>query len=315
MTVSVAKYQGRFDSVIIQPIPFVTTPTSVSGIITLPAKSTMIAEYSIPYILDSADFQTLMQTLTYNPANTFQTLSELLNISIDSVKTLIISSKLSTNFSIKNWQPDYGGIIPTIKIILPATIDTISINESRLNSINFPGYILASTTNIYLPDTIFHYGAGFKVGYMSGDSITTRVFSNDSLIYSDSTYGRHINNRHPMITGMVGGFVPNTRDSLHLLRFEHIPGEHTDTASELNQPIQISVYPNPASENIQISLSNRSAGIKANLYNISGQIVQSIGMYNESVETMDLSNISNGAYIIVISNGETQISRKIIVSH
>lgn len=75
----------------------------------------------------------------------------------------------------------------------------------------------------------------------------------------------------------------------------------------------INIYPNPAKNilNIKLSFDLNNAEIK--IYNRLGQIIKIISHINNrniSIETFDLSN---GAYFIILQNGNKQFSKKFII--
>jgi len=70
----------------------------------------------------------------------------------------------------------------------------------------------------------------------------------------------------------------------------------------------IHIYPNPVSELARISTQLELE--KAVIYNISGQIVQTIP---NPTEIIDVSSFSKGLYIIALYTAEGLVSKKLIV--
>jgi len=75
---------------------------------------------------------------------------------------------------------------------------------------------------------------------------------------------------------------------------------------------QIRVFPNPAKNEIHLdsNQSNQSKIYKIAIYNLLGEIVFSS---NQFTETIPLTNLSSGIYVIKISAPEFEISKKLVV--
>jgi hypothetical protein len=70
----------------------------------------------------------------------------------------------------------------------------------------------------------------------------------------------------------------------------------------------IKVYPNPTTDYIVIS--GLSGSSKAEIYNVTGQLIQETTFTNET--RMDLS-LAAGVYLVKVSNGNQSLTRKIVV--
>lgn len=79
--------------------------------------------------------------------------------------------------------------------------------------------------------------------------------------------------------------------------------QHTSLLIEEQTESQISLYPNPASDFIQVNCFNMSAGEFFELYDINGRILLSQG-YDGTYFQIDLRELQSGIYMLrVISNG------------
>jgi Secretion system C-terminal sorting domain len=76
------------------------------------------------------------------------------------------------------------------------------------------------------------------------------------------------------------------------------------------QELDISVYPNPARENINIVTSEQT---KMTIYDIQGKIVETLDIYS-SLTSVDVSNLSRGTYTLVFeANGTLAKRMKIVI--
>ncbi|MFV8357948.1 T9SS type A sorting domain-containing protein [Flavobacterium sp. XS1P32] len=75
---------------------------------------------------------------------------------------------------------------------------------------------------------------------------------------------------------------------------------------------KIILYPNPTKNEIHLDIDEtiRNEIKKISIYNVLGQEVFSSNKY---VQTIQISNISSGKYMIKISTSEFEISKKLIV--
>lgn len=71
----------------------------------------------------------------------------------------------------------------------------------------------------------------------------------------------------------------------------------------------LSIYPNPA--NSIISFNNDIENGNLSIYNISGQLVKTI-TFNNSLQSVDISELTNGVYTVVVSNLENIYTTRLI---
>ena len=122
------------------------------------------------------------------------------------------SGKISRTYSTKtwNWSVD-NKIVPQITIVLPASDDTIEIGKYFGNCINFAGYIMGTTTTLYLPDTIFSTEETPLIWSPSGTSSilpngAVHYLSNGGVILPrSSTDSIHLS-YNPMVINFGTGF-------------------------------------------------------------------------------------------------------------
>ena len=74
----------------------------------------------------------------------------------------------------------------------------------------------------------------------------------------------------------------------------------------------LSIYPNPASTMVTLSVSEQMAGSTVNIVDVNGRVVMS-EVLNAQTLTMNLSDMAKGAYFVRITGEETTVVRKLIV--
>ena len=75
----------------------------------------------------------------------------------------------------------------------------------------------------------------------------------------------------------------------------------------------ISIYPNPADENLFIQKTQRSNSTSVELYNYAGQLVFQNKNFNE--ENIDTKNLQNGFYVLKYADGNNYSVKKFLVQH
>ncbi len=82
---------------------------------------------------------------------------------------------------------------------------------------------------------------------------------------------------------------------------------------------QLSLYPNPTSNSVEVELVSSNNKNPINEYSVS--IIDNIGtIYYSSKEasskfTLPVNNLKNGKYLVVVSDGKTRHSKILIVNH
>lgn len=79
--------------------------------------------------------------------------------------------------------------------------------------------------------------------------------------------------------------------------------------------MSVSVYPNPANGNVFIQNTSPNAIQSITVVNGLGQIVQSVSGMQGDIYTIEVASLSNGIYFISVSDGKSNITKKLIVKH
>ncbi len=77
------------------------------------------------------------------------------------------------------------------------------------------------------------------------------------------------------------------------------PGEAASANYIFAQPLEVSFYPNPAQNYLNIELANKETAT-VNVFNISGQFIKSEVINNVNLMQLDVSDLSEGTYLIEV---------------
>ncbi len=75
---------------------------------------------------------------------------------------------------------------------------------------------------------------------------------------------------------------------------------------------EINVYPNPTNNVLNISFTPQSSSVVMNLYDITGNIIKNVTTLNSNNQ-IDLSELNNGIYFIIVTGNNLFLSRKFVV--
>jgi hypothetical protein len=146
---------------------------------------------------------------------------------------------------------------------------------------------------------------------------TINLCTNDSIVFDvtepNSTYLWQDGSTSPIYTINTPGtyWVEITSDSGCVCRDQLIVNQ--DSTCELsvkeNGEFQLLVYPNPTNGIINI-VSKQQLYSEITIVDLNGKIVKKVNSY-KSTNSIDLSDIENGFYIIMIKNSKGLITKKI----
>ena len=80
------------------------------------------------------------------------------------------------------------------------------------------------------------------------------------------------------------------------------------TGIDEKKPVQVLFYPNPVKEQVSVQLSNVKAD-RLNVYNMSGQLVDSKAIGNSSTFRQDMRNFDSGTYLFEILAGDERAAQ------
>ena len=79
----------------------------------------------------------------------------------------------------------------------------------------------------------------------------------------------------------------------------------------------VSIYPNPSKDEINIDLSNNSfsTSTEISIYNIEGKLVKTVTCNDNSIQKINISKLSDGIYVLKVKNeNRGEITRKLVIN-
>ena len=85
--------------------------------------------------------------------------------------------------------------------------------------------------------------------------------------------------------------------------------------AQVNQEVNVNVFPNPANTNVSIEVPDLKAqGTTLKLYNLIGEIVYQTEIKNQFT-VIDVADFANGMYTISIDNKNSRTIKKLVINH
>jgi hypothetical protein len=158
---------------------------------------------------------------------------------------------------------------------------------------NFTG---GSNNLLVLVET--NYG-GTGIGSSTGAAVRyTTATSKHMYIRAD--------NSAPTGNGTVSSYRPNIKVTITTASKE----SRIDVLENFTESISVSAYPNPTMGLVTIESNGEIKSIE--VYSVSGAKVYSNASLNSASNEVDLSNFQNGVYVVVVNDGVTRHTMKVI---
>ncbi len=176
---------------------------------------------------------------------------------------------------------------------------------------NTGGFYVFGTGSDYnwVPTVWSVSSSGIEANACNGNAMQNFQLSNP---YSSGYYAALFTETGELRIGGQSGVIDETSGEGQSTNFM-IPKNSMATFIEDNSKGSFKVYPNPAQNEINISVENHNTIYEVNIYNQIGQIVQT-KKENIMESKMDISALPNGIYILEIKSTKTTLRKKIIVN-
>jgi uncharacterized repeat protein (TIGR01451 family) len=73
---------------------------------------------------------------------------------------------------------------------------------------------------------------------------------------------------------------------------------------ELKSTVSLAIYPNPATSELNINISNANGASVINVYDLQGRLLQVQKVTNDDVQKVNINELSNGLYFITVENNK-----------
>lgn len=182
---------------------------------------------------------------------------------------------------------------------------------------NFEDAVLDTNANVYVTGS-FEGPLNIDMSAMiispNGSVIWHTTFTNSlNISGGDMPYQITLDKNRSIILAGVAETRGNTSNDVVDVVTLKFPTSITGINSVANETAIMNIYPNPAKDNLTITISDESLiGSTVKIINIMGAIVSEEKIISLS-QQFNLSNLSNGIYMVNFSNGKESFSKKIII--
>jgi outer membrane protease len=116
----------------------------------------------------------------------------------------------------------------------------------------------------------------------------------------------------------IGGLIFKTfnpdfgRSIKYAFAIQNIVGEIKDSPNELS----FDIYPNPGTGKFNLDFSGLVGNYKIEIYNLTGSLLKSdiLNLHEDDSRDIDLSGYEKGMYIIRVTNGTSNMIKKLVVN-
>ncbi len=150
---------------------------------------------------------------------------------------------------------------------------------------------------------------------MAGNKLWSRMYNNNAnidLFYDFTTTA----DGGFLLAGLAWNANNNSQDAW-LLKVDSVGCEYENCLvgiDEESKKVVVDIYPNPASDVLNIELQEAGKKYEIQLVDIQGQLVYKSEVRNQKSE-INISSLANGIYLLTLQNAEQKTSVKIIVQH
>ena len=108
-----------------------------------------------------------------------------------------------------------------------------------------------------------------------------------------------------------GGTEASYTESAMEIDYVRVYQEATASVSEMNNVINVKLFPNPVNDKLNIQFSSDLGEIKGTIYSLTGQKIQ-VFIQNSLEKTIDISDVSEGIYFIKLETEKGTSTHKIV---
>ena len=83
---------------------------------------------------------------------------------------------------------------------------------------------------------------------------------------------------------------------------------------DANATPYFNIFPNPAGNYFNISLKNMEGDANLEIYDLIGKLVMKKIIGNNDIYRIDAENLENGVYLVVVSNGNGVLTKKVLLN-
>ena len=108
-----------------------------------------------------------------------------------------------------------------------------------------------------------------------------------------------------------GGTPASYTESAMEIDYVRVYQEATASVSEINNVINVKLFPNPVNDKLNIQFSSDLGEIKGTIYSLTGQKIQ-VFTQNNLEKTIEISDLSEGIYFLKLETEKGTYTHKII---
>lgn len=166
---------------------------------------------------------------------------------------------------------------------------------------SYPAVALSGGPNVCIG------GSTLLTGTSGGSS---QWYLNGAVIVgaTNNTYSANVGGVYNMVKTNLNGCADSAATGLTLTAID------CSGIDEISDLTMLSVYPNPANDNVHISFGNVNGNRNIRIVDALGKTVVSQSSVNVSVVTINTKNWNNGMYLLRVTDGNETVTKRLVIS-
>lgn len=207
--------------------------------------------------------------------------------------------------------PDYGSGMLDNNIAIWAVIDTAQCYSHYTTTYDS----LLNTFNLAVSPYTTIFAAGYHWDF--GDGSTSTLASPTHLYTVDSLYnvclkiytaaGDSCEYCHIIGIDSMGNVIRSTPGFML-----NVINPSTVSVNDIANENTLSIYPNPASNNITINFTSTSKNNSIKIYDATGRLIKNMGNIKSGENTINISELENGLYLLNYHDGNNPSTKRFI---
>ena len=207
--------------------------------------------------------------------------------------------------------PDYGSGMLDNNIAIWAVIDTALCYSHYTTAYDS----LLNTFNLVVDPITTTFATSYNWDFGDGSTSTlpapTHIYTVDSLynvcLKIFTAAGDSCEYCHTIGIDSMGNVIRTTPGFIL-----NVINPTTVSVNDIANENTLSIYPNPASENITINFSSTSKHISIKIYDATGRLVKNIENVKSGENTINISELESGLYLINVNDGKSSVTKRFV---
>jgi len=178
-------------------------------------------------------------------------------------------------------------------------------------------YITANVTNtdtVFLMTTTSIHNSGFTKTQMYDNGLNGDVLANDNIYTAIVPHNNSLDHVKYYIRAQNNNSIKLDPQKAEYFFYHYVVDYHLSSINT-NNKIEINLYPNPTKDKLSFQSNKLLKSASVTIYDIKGKTIQTKQINNMSKFHLNVSDLDNGMYFVLIQENNQSIIKKMIINH